>query len=66
VLPLARALADAHGVDLRTVVGRGRGGRIEEADVLEALRGAAADDGPALLDAEDLSRGLALLDETDL
>lgn len=65
-LPLARALADAHGVDLRRVVGRGPDGRIEEADVLEVLRSAAGADAPDLLDADDLAGVLALLDETDL
>ncbi len=63
---LARALADAHDVDLRTVAGRGPGGRIEEADVVAALVAIAAPEPPPLLDADDLRGAVPLLDEGDL
>lgn len=36
--PLARKVAEAHGVDLRTVNATGPGGRIVEADVVEAMQ----------------------------
>lgn len=36
--PLARKVAAEHGLDLRSLIGTGPGGRIVEADVAEALR----------------------------
>lgn len=40
--PLARKIAEERGIDLRTVVGTGPGGRIVKADVLEAEKKPAA------------------------
>lgn len=53
VSPVARKLADEHGVDLRAIKGRGPGGRVVKEDVLEAVaargtgigRGASTPDG---------------------
>src|SRR5690606_25615473 len=45
--PLARRLAAEHGVDLRSVVGTGPGGRIVKVDVLQAAETPAAQAAPA-------------------
>lgn len=45
--PLARRLAAEHGVDLRSVVGTGPGGRIVKVDVLQAAKTPAAQAAPA-------------------
>jgi pyruvate dehydrogenase E2 component (dihydrolipoamide acetyltransferase) len=47
VSPLARRIAEEHGVDLATITGTGPGGRIVERDVRAAVAGAAAPAPPA-------------------
>lgn len=49
VLPTARRLAREHGIDLETLVGSGPGGRIVDADVLDAL----AAPTPAAVEAQE-------------
>jgi pyruvate dehydrogenase E2 component (dihydrolipoamide acetyltransferase) len=52
ISPAARALADERGIDIRTLRGSGRGGRISLQDVEQALKSAATaaapDDGPVI------------------
>ncbi len=48
--PLARRLARQRGLDIETIAGSGRRGRIEKADVLAAAAGAAAPAGAAEAD----------------
>jgi len=45
--PLARRLARQHGLDIATITGTGRRGRVEKADVLAAVAARAADVGAA-------------------
>lgn len=42
--PLARAMAEEHGLDLQRVLGTGPGGRIVRADILRALEGKAKEE----------------------
>lgn len=53
--PLARRLAREHGIELRTLVGSGPGGRIKKRDVMRAARNA-----PAASHAPDPGRGTAV------
>jgi pyruvate dehydrogenase E2 component (dihydrolipoamide acetyltransferase) len=50
--PLARKVAEAHGVDLRTVNATGPGGRIVEADVAEAIQRGGGAAQPAVAPAQ--------------
>ena len=44
--PVARRMARSHGIDLATVQGSGRGGRVRKADVLRAISSPGGDAGP--------------------
>lgn len=51
ISPAARALAEERGIDVRTIRGSGRGGRISLQDIEQAVKSAspvAADDGPII------------------
>jgi len=57
VTPLAKKLAEEHGVDLSRVVGTGTGGRIREQDVLAAVQAAAGSGGASSAVATGVSGG---------
>jgi pyruvate dehydrogenase E2 component (dihydrolipoamide acetyltransferase) len=60
VSPVARRLADEHGIDVRTLTGSGPDGRIVERDVQRAIEAkAAATSAPSQGSPQDVGAGLA-------